>query len=127
MECPKCKNEVPNGEKFCGKCGAEMPEFLYVCPKCFKGYNEERKFYMSQRTFFLTYPHCDLEKIQVFNWYMIKHKPKILIVSKETHLDGSPHIHVWIQYEKKITIRKYNYFDINEYHCNIGKMKEVKD
>ena len=58
--------------------------------------NEERKFYMSQRTFFLTYPHCDLEKIQVFNWYMIKHKPKILIVSKETHLDGLPHIHVWI-------------------------------
>lgn len=88
--------------------------------------NEERKFYMSQRTFFLTYPHCDLEKIQVFNWYMIKHKPKILIVSKETHLDGSPHIHVWIQYEKKITIRKYNYFDINEYHCNITKIKKTQ-
>lgn len=88
--------------------------------------NKEKKFYMSQRTFFLTYPHCDLEKIQVFNWFMIKYKPKILIVSKETHLDGSFHIHVWIQYDKKLTIRNCNYFDINEYHCNITKIKKTQ-
>ena len=44
MKCPKCGHQVSDTEKFCGKCGAEMPEYLYVCPKCFKGYNEERKF-----------------------------------------------------------------------------------
>ena len=87
---------------------------------------ENQNFYMSQKTFFLTYPHCDLEKIQVFNWFMVKFKPEILIVARETHQDDTFHIHVWIQFNKKLTIRKCNYFDINDYHCNITKIKKTK-
>ena len=31
MRCPNCKTESPSGKKFCGDCGAPLPN---LCPKC---------------------------------------------------------------------------------------------
>lgn len=44
MKCPKCGNQIPEGEKFCGKCGFKLPEYILVCPKCHKGYNDNRTY-----------------------------------------------------------------------------------
>ena len=40
MTCPKCGNEVPEGKKFCGKCGTKLEDAPVVnnatniCAKC---------------------------------------------------------------------------------------------
>lgn len=44
MRCPKCHNNVPEGDTFCGKCGLKLPEYPFICPKCCKGYKDKRQF-----------------------------------------------------------------------------------
>ena len=86
--------------------------------------NEEKEnFYMKQKTFFLTFPHCNLEKRAVFDFFLVKHKPEVVLVSQEPHKDGNYHFHVWLEFNKKIIIRNSRYFDIQDYHCNIGKIR----
>ena len=86
--------------------------------------NEEKEnFYMKQKTFFLTFPHCNLEKRAVFDFFLVKHKPEVVLVSQEPHKDGDYHFHVWLEFNKKIIIRNSRYFDIQDYHCNIGKIR----
>ena len=87
---------------------------------------DEENFYMSQKTFFLTFPHCDLEKRSVFDFFLVKHKPDVLIVSQEPHKEEGYHFHVWLEYKNRITIRNSRYFDIKQYHCNIGKIRNNK-
>ena len=42
VNCPKCGNENPNENKFCGNCGSKLPE-PKICPEC--GYTSfEEKF-----------------------------------------------------------------------------------
>ena len=86
--------------------------------------NEEKEnFYMKQKTFFLTFPHCNLEKRTVFDFFLVKHKPEVILVSQELHKDGDYHFHVWLEFNKKLIIRNSRYFDIQDYHCNIGKIR----
>ena len=87
---------------------------------------EENNFSVNQKSFFLTFPHCDIEKKTLFKFFMVKHEPNVLIVSKELHKDGSPHFHVWLEFNDKISTRNPRYFDVNEYHCNVGKMRNSK-
>ena len=86
----------------------------------------ENTFYMSQKTFFLTFPQCDLEKRVVFDYFLVKHKPDVLVVSQEPHKEGGYHFHIWMEYNKRITIRNSRYFDIYNYHCNISKIRNEK-
>lgn len=44
MQCQKCGFQVPDNEKYCGKCGAKLLRCTFVCPKCHKEYNYERKY-----------------------------------------------------------------------------------
>ena len=84
---------------------------------------EEENFYMKQKTFFLTFPHCNLEKRAVFDFFLVKHKPEVILVSQEPHKDGDYHFHVWLEFNKRLTIKNPRYFDIQKYHCNIGKIR----
>ena len=86
---------------------------------------EEENFYTSQKTFFLTFPHCDLDKRAMFDYFLVKHKPKVLVVSREPHKNNDFHFHVWLEFDKRITIRNSRYFDVNKYHCNIGKIRNT--
>ena len=81
---------------------------------------------LRKKTFFLTFPHCEYEKKKVFDFFLVKHKPNVLIVSQELHQDGSHHLHLWLEFENRITIRDPNYFDLPENHCNIGHMEDKK-
>lgn len=87
---------------------------------------KKNEFYISQKTFFLTFPHCEYDKKKVFDYFLVKHKPNILIVSQELHQDGSHHLHLWLEFENRITIRDSSYFDLPENHCNIGHMEDKK-
>lgn len=84
------------------------------------------EFYMSQKSFFLTFPHCDLNKYKVYTRYILRWEPNFLAVAREKHKDGDYHIHIWIELKKRITIEDPRFFDIHGYHCNIGKMKDEK-
>lgn len=86
---------------------------------------EEKKFYTSQKTFFLTFPNCDLEKRAIFDYFLVKHKPDVLVVTQELHKSGKYHFHIWLEYNIRKTIRDSRYFDIYEYHCNIGKIRNT--
>lgn len=83
-----------------------------------------KKFHLSQKTFFLTYPRCNEEKQTIFNYCLVKFKPKVLIVVKELHQDDENfHFHVWMEFENRISTNNPRYFDIQNYHCNIGKIR----
>ena len=41
MICPKCRNEIPEGSKFCKECGAKIE---LVCPGCGAKIPSEKKF-----------------------------------------------------------------------------------
>jgi DNA replication protein DnaC len=87
---------------------------------------EEENFYMKQKTFFLTFPHCNEDKKSIFNWFLVKHKPDVILVAKEKHKDGDYHFHIWLEYKESKTIRNCNYFDFEGYHCNIGKIRKTE-
>lgn len=86
--------------------------------------NKKTKFYISQKTYFLTFPQCDLEKEYVLKFYLEKFDPSVIIIAKEKHKDENNHIHVWLEFKSRITIRNSRYFDIDDFHCNIGKIRK---
>ena len=90
------------------------------------GKKKNRSFYLSQRTFFLTFPQCQLDKNYVFDFLLNKHTPNVLVIAQEQHKDLKLHFHVWIEFEKRITIRDPRYFDIDNFHCNIGKIRHTE-
>ena len=87
---------------------------------------ENENFYMRQKTFFLTFPNYNENKETVFRYFLVKFKPFVLVVSKEIHISGNFHFHIWIEFQNKITIRNSKFFDIYEHHCNIGKIKNTQ-
>ena len=103
---------------------------FYIAPNLIEHLNkmeiEENDFYMRQKTFFLTFPNYDEDKETVFRYFLVKFKPKVLIVAKEQHMNGNYHFHIWLEFLDKITIRNNRYFDIQEHHCNIGKIRNTK-
>lgn len=86
--------------------------------------NKQTKFYISRKSYFLTYPQCSLSKDEAFNFLMDKFKPKIIIIGQERHKDGNLHLHIWLEFGTRKTIRNCRVFDINNYHCNIGKIRK---
>lgn len=89
-------------------------------------YDCSKDFKFDQKSFFLTFPRCEIEKQTMFNFFLVKHKPNVLIVCKEPHKDGTPHIHVWLEFNEKISSRNPRYFDVQNNHCNISKMRNAK-
>jgi hypothetical protein len=89
---------------------------------------EEKKsdFYMSQKSFFLTYPNCDLDKYKMYLYFLKEYKLNFLAIAKEKHKSGKYHLHIWIELEDRIVIKDSRYFDMDGYHCNIGKMRNEK-
>lgn len=77
---------------------------------------EEKKsgaYRIDGKTFFLTYPQCDLEKDYAL--LQLQRKPIIIkgyCIAKEFHVDGSPHLHVLLLLEKRKNITNHRWFDL---------------
>lgn len=71
----------------------------------------------------LTYPQCGLTKDQAYDHLITLRAGSIsvsrLLISQETHEDGSPHLHGYIQFTGKPNIRNERFFDIEGHHPNI--------
>lgn len=89
----------------------------------------ERKntFRVKAKGFFLTYPKCDLTKESVLKSLRFKRGglDKVL-VSRELHADGTPHLHCYLHYESDFDCRNERFFDIEGFHPNVQPAKSLK-
>lgn len=78
-------------------------------------------FRLSAYTVFLTYAQSgetSKEDIRDFVTCCGKNL-EYMVVAKELHEDGSPHIHVTAKFKTKLNIRAANYFDYDGIHPNV--------
>lgn len=86
---------------------------------------EESKFNFNCARVFLTYPHFDTTPKDFFD----RIKPRLenyglhkYVVGRETHSDGTPHIHAVFSFATKLHTRDARFFDIGDRHPNIRKV-----
>lgn len=75
-----------------------------------------------RKSYFLTYARCPLS-METVRDALLHRGAKWFIVAEEPHKDGYPHIHAYIEFERKKRVRSSDYFDIGGYHPNIEKPK----
>lgn len=88
---------------------------------------ESWKFRKNAKGWFLTYPKCSLSKEEALE--LLKGKRKGLaqvIVSRELHEDGSPHLHCYLYYETTFDCTNERFFDLGSYHPNIQVAKSIR-
>lgn len=77
-----------------------------------------RPYRLNGSGFFLTYPRCDLVKESVLDHLKALGEVKSAVVAEEKHQDGTPHVHVFVKYFKKLDVRSPKFFDIGGFHGN---------
>lgn len=80
-------------------------------------------FRLNAKSFFLTYPKCNLEFNEIYDVLSTKGRISYALISKELHADGTPHRHVYVQYSKTLNLKSPNCFDIKEHHGNYQTAK----
>ncbi|ACA61024.1 replication-associated protein [Squash leaf curl China virus] len=95
-----------------------------------------RPFKLSAKNYFLTYPRCSITKEDALSQLKILDTPtskKFIKICRELHEDGSPHIHVLIQFEGKFQCKNNRFFDLvspsrsAHFHPNIQGAKSASD
>lgn len=87
----------------------------------------EPKFTLQAKRYFLTYPKCDKEKSVVCDYLSTQLGAHQVLVSEEKHEDGSPHLHVFLSFEKAKRVSKADFFDVDGFHPNIQTVKNMKE
>jgi len=87
--------------------------------------NPDRPFRINAKSFFITYPQCDLNKEIVQDWFKEKFDVIGLRVCKELHADGRPHIHVVFHLEGPFQTRNPRFFDIDGFHPNLQPTRSI--
>ncbi|QGV12713.1 replication-associated protein [Begomovirus myanmarense] len=94
------------------------------------------KFRINAKNYFLTYPHCSLTKEEALSQIQALETPtkKLFIrICRELHEDGTPHLHVLIQFEGKFQCKNPRLFDLTSptrsahFHPNIQGAKSSTD
>nr|APX61403.1 AC1 [Tomato yellow leaf curl Thailand virus]APX61411.1 AC1 [Tomato yellow leaf curl Thailand virus] len=94
------------------------------------------KFRINAKNYFLTYPHCSLTKEEALSQIQALETPtnKLFIrICRELHEDGTPHLHVLIQFEGKFQCKNQRFFDLTSptrsahFHPNIQGAKSSTD
>nr|ALU33563.1 AC1 [Tobacco leaf curl Thailand virus] len=97
---------------------------------------QPKKFLINAKNYFLTYPQCSLSKEEALSQIKALSTPtnKLFIrICKELHEDGSPHLHVLIQFEGKFKCQNNRFFDLTSpsrsahFHPNIQGAKSSTD
>nr|QSS76770.1 C1 protein [Tomato curly stunt virus] len=95
-----------------------------------------KRFQIYAKNYFLTYPHCSLNKEEALHQIQKLSTPtnkKYIKICRELHEDGSPHIHVLIQFEGKYKCQNQRFFDLvsptrsAHFHPNIQGAKSSSD
>ncbi len=92
---------------------------------------KKQKFRLQAKRLFLTYPQCPVDATLAMILIRELEEPKIMIVASEAHKDGTPHLHVYIEYERKKDITSPTYYDLQmlekTYHGNYQAARKHKD
>lgn len=92
-------------------------------------------FRLQARSFFLTYPQCPLDKNVALSQLVDLERTKNLewaIVCKESHQDGTPHLHAVLHYTRVRDVRHPRYFDLTGdndavFHGNYKSARNLRD
>lgn len=88
---------------------------------------ERRKFRLQAKGWFLTYPKCSLTKEDALEALKGKRKGlKQVLVSRELHEDGSPHLHCYLYYDQKFDCTNERFFDLGVFHPNVQVAKSLR-
>ena len=91
------------------------------------GSDPTKRFMIGAKGWFLTYPKCSLSKEEVLEALKEKRKGlQQIVVSRELHEDGSPHIHCYLYYGTQFTCKNERFFDIAGHHPNVQSAKSLK-
>nr|AUP47659.1 rep protein [Cotton leaf curl Kokhran virus] len=88
------------------------------------------------KNYFITYPKCSLTKEEALSQLLNIQTPtskKYIRICRELHEDGTPHLHVLIQFEGKFKCQNMRFFDLvspsrsAHFHPNIQGAKSSSD
>lgn len=82
------------------------------------------QFRINARNIFLTYPRCHSTKEELLE-YLKGFDISYAVISKETHQDGTPHLHAVIGFDKKRDFRNDRVFDFGVHHPNIQSCRNL--
>nr|AFV60470.1 replication-associated protein [Tomato leaf curl virus] len=94
------------------------------------------RFKINAKNYFLTYPKCSLTKEEALSQLLNIQTPtskKFIRICRELHEDGTPHLHVLIQFEGKFQCKNNRFFDLTSptrsahFHPNIQGAKSSSD
>nr|AJW80924.1 AC1 [Tomato leaf curl Karnataka virus] len=94
------------------------------------------RFKINAKNYFLTYPKCSLTKEEALSQLLNIQTPtskKFIRICRELHEDGTPHLHVLIQFEGKFQCNNNRFFDVTSphrsahFHPNIQGAKSSSD
>ena len=91
-------------------------------------YSYRGNFYFKQKSILLTYTHTENPKIskkELGDFLHDTFKPKVTVVCEETHQDGSPHLHAWLEWDEVFYTQNAFLFDYKNKHPNIGFIKDI--
>lgn len=84
-------------------------------------------FRVQGKNFFLTYPQCNLSKLEASEQLQHKLALDYLLIAQELHEDGNPHLHALITSKNKANIKNANFFDLGLHHGNYQTAKNTDD
>lgn len=83
-------------------------------------------FRVNAKCFFLTYPQCDISKEDLLE-HLDSFKPVWIVVGRELHEDGQPHLHACVSFGARKDVRDERHFDFRDSHCNIQPARNPTD
>lgn len=88
-----------------------------------------RKFRCSARHFALTYPQCPVARADWRREFGLRFSGCAYWIARETHKDGSYHLHMLVSYKLRKDVQSASYFDVavdgRSYHPNIKRCWDV--
>nr|ALB26098.1 replication associated protein [Okra enation leaf curl virus]ALB26158.1 replication associated protein [Okra enation leaf curl virus] len=95
-----------------------------------------KRFLINSKNYFLTYPKCSLTKEEALSQiknFQTHTSKKYIKICRELHENGTPHLHVLIQLQRKFQCRNNRFFDLSSptrsahFHPNIQGAKSSSD
>lgn len=83
-------------------------------------------FRIDSKHFGLTYPQCNAAPESLMEKLLMYTGVKYVLVSRETHKDGNYHLHAYLYFEKRKSVKLPNFFDYGNFHPSIEGLRDPK-
>lgn len=83
---------------------------------------------LEAKRIFLTYPQCGCLAKDFVATHIKSLSPVLwIVIAREMHKDGEPHLHVAVEFAQKLRTRDSRYFDIEGKHPNVQALKKMRE